>query len=616
MRFFQSKKRSVMATIISAGFLVLFIVGFIVANAYASVINLYLNTETQKVIEDEDAEALYKTAYDTDEELVADARNLCEEVEGEGAVLLLNRDNTLPLEAGTKFSCFSQSSVNPVYIGTGSGSVQSDNAVSLSAALRDVFGEDCVNTDLWKFYVTSGHKRANASTSGGSQEDYRLDEVPWEAYTDAVKDTFVGYGDVALVMLSRSGGEGADLPSHNENLAEYLTDGDYLKLCKEEKELLQNLKEYKQNGIFKKVIVILNFANALQLDFLEEYDIDAVLWAGDMGMTGMNAVAKILNGQIVPSGRLVDTFLRENHSSPAMVNYGATPYTNWQEYDLGEAQNNSDVGIEKCNKNYVVYQEGIYVGYRYYETRYEDACLGRGNAGDFSYNEEVAFPFGYGLSYTDFQYSNFFVDEKEDSFEITVDVTNEGDVDAKHTVQVYFQPPYTAYDIENGVEKAAVELCGYDKQMVEAGRTVTYTILVEKEDLTSYDANLAKTYVLEDGDYYFTVGENAHHAVNNILLAKAEDGVDVDEGKMSGTGDAALAVKWTNETFDDTTYAKSSVTGQEITNQFDHADLNQCEGTSEQENYVFEQKRLGGNVSAKDGGTVCDRADVGGRPDA
>lgn len=318
-----------------------------------------------------------------------------------------------------------------------------------------------------------------------------------------------------------------------------MTNGDYLQLCEEEKELLSHLQEYKQNGTFKKIVVILNSANALQLDFLDDYDIDAVLWAGDMGMTGMNAVAKILAGEIVPSGRLVDTFLKDNHAAPAMVNVGATPYTNWQEYELDEAQNNSDQGIAKCNKNYVVYQEGIYVGYRYFETRYEDYVLGRGNAGDYKYDEEVAFPFGYGLSYTD-------------------------------------------YDVKNGVEKAAVEICGYDKQMVKSGETVTYTITVSKEDLTSYDSNQAKTYILEDGDYYFTAAQNAHEAVNNILMAKAAAGVSVDQSRMSGTGEAALASCWTNTEFDDTTYAKSSVTGNEITNRFDHADLNKYEGTSGQ----------------------------------
>lgn len=217
---FYNKKRSIAGIVISTVLLVFFIVGFVIANAFAPVINLYLKTETQKIVKDEDAEPLYTSEYDSDDELVEDAQALCEELEGEGATLLLNKDETLPLSKDTRFSCFSQSSVHPVYIGTGSGSVNADDAVSLSSALRSVFGEESVNTELWKFYVTSGYERVNASTSGGSQDDYRLNEVPWPEYTDAVKNTFAEYGDVALVTLSRSGGEGADLPDSNSALTD------------------------------------------------------------------------------------------------------------------------------------------------------------------------------------------------------------------------------------------------------------------------------------------------------------------------------------------------------------------------------------------------------------
>ena len=578
----KQKKGSVAATVLCALLLVIFIVGYFVANAFASVINLYMGTTTQKVVADKNAKDIYTSDYQSDDDLVKDAQALCEEVEGEGATLLLNQNQTLPLAEDTKFSCFSASSVNPVYIGTGSGSVNADDAVSLSSALRSVFGQDAVNTELWKFYLTSGYKRENASTSGGSQEDYRLNEVPWSAYSDSLKNTFAEYGDVALVTLSRSGGEGADLPNQNAALTAYLTEGDYLKLSQEEKDMFAHLKEYKDKGTFKKIVVLLNSANALQLDFLDDYGIDAVLWTGDMGMTGMNAVAKILAGQIVPSGRLVDTFLKDNHSSPAMVNYGATPYSNWQEYDLGEAQNNSDPGISKCNKNYVVYQEGIYVGYRYYETRYEDYVLGQGNAGDFVYDQVVAYPFGYGISYTQFDYSNMQVSEKNDIFTVRVDVTNTGSYDAKHTAQVYVQSPYTQYDKDNGIEKPAVTLVGFEKKNIKAGQKVTYQINVSKKDLVSYDSNQAKTYIMDAGDYYFTVGTDAHNAINNILLAKEKQGMPVDHNRMSGDGNADMVWCWENPTLDQTSYATSETTGYHITNQFEHADLNKYQGTADQ----------------------------------
>ena len=294
--------------------------------------------------------------------------------------------------------------------------------------------------------------------------------------------------------------------------------------------MLENLEQLKEQGTFKKIVVLLNSSNTLQLDFVDDYGIDAVLWIGDVGMTGITAVADILAGTVNPSGRIVDTFLKDNHSSPAMQNFGAYPYTNGADYDVATAQNNTDPGIGKCNRDYVVYQEGIYVGYRYYETRYEDYVLGQGNAGEYDYSADVAFPFGYGLSYTTFEYSNFTVEDQGEAFQVGVDVANTGSMDGKHTVQIYFQSPYTDYDRENGIEKAAVELCGFDKKEIKAGETEHFDIRVLKEDLTSYDANAAKTYILDAGDYYFTVGTDAHNAVNNILMAKG-----ADASRMIGT---------------------------------------------------------------------------------
>ena len=549
-----------------------------ITNYFAPMINVALNAETQRIIPDPDAQIFYWTRYDSEEELVANDWNVCRQVMAEGASVLLNRDNTLPLAADTRFSCFSQSSVDPVKVGTGSAFVSTGEGASLYSALEDSFQPGCVNTDLWKFYVTSGYKRENAALSGGDPSQYRINEVPWEKYTDALKSTFADYGDAALVTLSRSSGEGADLPSGLEALEPYMTGGDYLRLCKEEMELLQNLKDLKDQGVFKKIIVLLNSSSTLQLDFIDEYDIDAVVWTGNLGINGLPAVTDILAGKVNPSGRIVDTFLKDNHSSPAMVNYDAFPYTNAAQLDLAFAQNNTAPGIEKCNMNYVVYQEGIYVGYRYYETRYEDYVLNQGNAGEYDYSADVAFPFGYGLSYTTFEYSNFSVEEQGDTFQVEVDVKNTGAVDGKHTVQIYFQSPYTQYDIDNQVEKAAVELCGFDKKFIAAGDTEHFTITVEKEDLTSYDHMNAKTYILEDGDYYFTVGKDAHDAVNNILAAKG-----ADQGRMTAAGDAGLASKWNNPTFDKTTYAVSSVTGKPITNLFEDADLNKYEGDDGQD---------------------------------
>ena len=574
----------VVLTTITAVFLAICIAAIPITQGFATVINAALKVQTQKVVAEEGAEIFYWSAYENEEDLVADEYQLCRDIEGEGAALLVNKNNALPLNRGDKITPFSQSAFNLLYGGTGSGSMNADEATSLRTALETVFGEGTVNTDQWKFYATAGYKRVNAATTGGNQGQYRINEVPWEKYPDALKKTWAEYGDVALVVLARSGGEGADVPNGLPELEEYMTDGDYLRLCKEEIEMFENLEKLKADGTFKKIVVLLNSSNALQLDFVDDYGIDAVLWIGDVGMNGAMGVADILVGDENPSGRIVDTFLKDNHSAPAMENFGAYVWANGEDYSVDSAQNNTDAGVAKANRDYVVYQEGIYVGYRYFETRDEDSVLNQGNSGDWSYDDCVAFPFGYGLSYTEFAYSNFKVTDEGDTFQVEVDVKNVGDRDGKHTVQIYFQSPYTQYDRENLVEKAAVEICGFDKKMIAAGATEHFVIIVDKEDLTSYDANNARTYILEDGDYYFTVGKNAHDAINNLLAAK---GANVD-------GSAALAQKWTNAAFDKTTYAVSPKTGNAITNLFDNADLNKYSGNGGQTvTYLSRQDWIG-----------------------
>ena len=564
-------------TIILLVFSILLTAAIPVTAYYETMINAALNAKTQKIIPGENSKIFYWTDYESEEDLVNNDMAVCRQVEAEGAALLLNKNNALPLAADAKMSLFSQSAVDPVLTGTGSAFMATGDAVSLYAALQDSFAPGCVNQELWKFYKTSGYKRVNAALSGGSPDQYRINEVPWEKYPEALKATFPQYGDAAIVVLSRSSGEGADLPNSLEALRDYMTDGDYLRLCADERALLDNLMQLKQDGVFKKVIVILNSSSTLQLDFIDDYDIDALLWVGNLGLNGIPAVADILAGKVNPSGRIVDTFQKDNHAAPAMQNYDAYPYTNAAELGLAAAQNNTAAGIDKCNQNYVVYQEGIYVGYRYFETRYEDYVLGRGNAGDYDYDKLVAFPFGSGLSYTTFDYSDFKITDQGSTILAEVDVTNTGGVDGKHTVQIYFQSPYTQYDIDNGVEKAAVELCGFDKKEIAAGKTEHFAIEIRKDDLTSYDSNLAKTYIMDAGDYYFTVASDAHNAVNNILMAKG-----ADTARMSGTGDAALTATWTLDELDSTTYSVSAYTGNAITNLFEDADLNKYAGAEGQ----------------------------------
>lgn len=384
----KASKLWIAATTVTAVILAVCIAAIPITNQFAAAINVALNAKTQKIIPDPEAKVQFTSDYESEEELVAFEKELCESIEAEGAALLVNNDNTLPLSGDTKFTTFSQSSYNLMYGGTGSGQVSAEDAVTLKDALEESFGKGCVNPKQWDFYANSGYARVNADTTGGSQSQYRINEVPWSEYTEELQNTWSEYGDVALVVLARSGGEGADLPSGLPELEAYMTDGDYLRLCKEETDMLANLQQLKEQGIFKKIVVLLNSSNALQLDFLDSYGVDAVLWIGDVGMTGINGVADILSGAVNPSGRIVDTFLKDNHSAPAMQNFGAFNYTNGADYEVAAAQNNTDPGVTKCNEDYVVYQEGIYVGYRYYETRYEDYVLNRGNAGEYDYTSE------------------------------------------------------------------------------------------------------------------------------------------------------------------------------------------------------------------------------------
>lgn len=510
-------------------------------------------------LENEDPDAQYFTSdFTSAEEMAEYGLDLCQTVEAEGAALLINKNNALPLTEGSAVSCFSTSSVNLVYSGTGSGNIDASKADNLKTALEKA--GIIVNETLWEFYTEGeGLQYMRKGGSGVLPPAAHISEAPWSAYTDEIKNSIATYGDAAIVVFSRVGGEGSDLEHQETN---------YLALDQNEQDLLANLSAMKKAGIIKKMIVLINSANTLQVDFLKdnEYGIDACLWIGDVGITGINAVAEILSGKVTPSGSLVDTYCYDSYSSPAMWNFTPTTYENYAK------------GVIPANAStYMIYQEGIYVGYKYYETRYEDTVMGTGNAGDYVYSKDVAFPFGYGLSYTQFAYSDMDVeyDSASDTFEISVTVTNTGDIySGKETVQIYAQSPYTEYDIENRVEKASVALVGFAKTDILApGVSETLTITVDKRDIASFDTYGAGTYILDAGDYYLTAATDAHNAINNILTTKgysAADGMDAE-------GNAELTWKWTEDTLDTTTYA-TSANGTPITNRLSDADPNFYEG--------------------------------------
>ena len=523
----------------------------VVASAVDNALSVFVPGKLAK-LENEDINAVYYQADFTGEEMLAYGKMISEQVEAEGAILLQNENEALPLKENAKVSLFSTSSVNLVCGGTGSGAIDTSDTDNLKEALAKTGVE--VNETLWDFYENGAASEYSRGKTGYLPKEYVVHEAPWNIYTKDVLNSVEQYGDAGIVVLSRTGGEEYDLTHAPAN---------YLALDENEKELLKNVCEMKQQGKLSSVIVLINSSNPMEMQFLKDYDVDACMQIGTLGGHGVNAVADLLSGKISPSGRLADTWCYEYYSAPAMWNFEAINYEGAEE-----------MGVPENADSYMIYQEGIYVGYRYYETRYEDFVMGTGNAGEYAYDSVVAFPFGHGLSYTSFSYNQFNVvyDEKEDQYQVKVTVTNTGAYAGKETVQVYGQSPYTEYDKNYDVEKSSVMLCGYEKtNVLEPGESQEVTILVDKKDFASFDTYGEGTYIMEAGDYYLTVAENAHQAVNQILFEK---GYGVETPKTD------LIWKWEETAFDNTTYAVSE-NGTPITNRLSDADPNLYKGIEE-----------------------------------
>jgi len=561
-------------TWISAPLAIILTAATVVVGMFDNTFALFVGGTFWEVVNEDPNAIYYESDFKTEEERNAAGAELVKQVEAEGATLLTNNENGLPLAKGAKISVFSTSSVNIVYGGTGSGNVDASKCKNLKAALEEDGGFQ-VNPTLWEFYSEGGaageYTRGNAgavvqdSATASGYGSAEIVEAPWSLYeeTEGVLESIENYGDAAIVVLSRIGGEGAD--SYFDHT---LGNGkNYLALNDNEKDMMKHVKELKDAGKIGKIIVLINTSNALQVDFLKGYEegkdiygVDATLWIGGTGQTGLEAVAEILNGTVNPSGSLADTYCYDNYAHPVMQNFTPIQYSG----DLTKIPEHADT--------YMIYQEGIYVGYKYFETRYEDVVMGTGNAGNYVYSDDVAFPFGYGLSYSTFEYSDMTMvyDKAAQTYTITVKVTNTGDVAGKETVQIYVQSPYTDYDKQYKVEKAAVQLVGFEKtDILQPGASETLTIVVDGDYVASYDAYGAGTYIMDAGDYYFTAATDSHNAVNNVLAAKQY----TTANGMDAEGNAALVCKWTNDTLDTTTYATSDA-GVKIENQLSEADPN------------------------------------------
>lgn len=562
-----------------------------------------------------DGSLYYDTKFENMDEVAAATKDIIEETMEEGAVLLKNDNDALPLKKNDKVNMYGIASYYTVVTGQGSGVGDAkSNVVKLYDGLTSA--GLIVNSEMNEWYKSQNvndylevGKRGGSFTGGGTQQSqFVVKDANWNELPDAKNNE----ARAGIVVFARNSGEAIDLymdttmddgqtrtiinREHNGDASRSV--GDALALSDNEKSVLEGMKALKDAGTLDSIIVLMNSASPLMCDFIENeaYGIDACMWVGAIGTYGANAIGRLLVGDVNPSGRTADTFWAHSKYNPVYYNYGAIEYAN---SDILKGYQTT-LNNEYDDKYYLVYQEGIYNGYKYTETRYEDYVTGRAKTGDYDYEKVVTYPFGYGLSYSEFEYSDMQVTENDDAtYTVTVNVTNTSDTDGKEVVQVYLQKPYTAKDIENGVEKAAVELIGFTKVEVPAKATVPATITVREKYFAAYDANVEKTYVIgsdnADDKYLLTVAKDSHDAVNNLLKYKADNGVAVDTDKMAfndrrGQGDKNLV--WSKYfAYDNKTYSSNDFIENEntvppayegaevnygvdgITNQFDDVDF-------------------------------------------
>ncbi|WP_291531127.1 glycoside hydrolase family 3 protein [Bifidobacterium sp. UBA4282] len=490
--FAMTKKRAAGNTVLGVGMAIL----LAVAVALNVLTGMY-SANIDSVFTETDRDAV---TVETDKE---DWFDLIDRIGSEGMTLMRNDDGTLPINVqnNARVNLLGAAAYNPVYSGSGSGGVHAADSVSVVSSLEQAgFEINSAPLDAGVYSVD----QPQSGDMGFQAVSLSNDEVPVNAFQgDASFDNMAKYSDTAIVVLGRSGGEGDDLTSYES------PDGyDYLQLSANERDLMQRASE-----TFEKLIVVINTANAMEMGFLDEYNVDACVWAGLPGPYGFSALGKILAGEVNPSGNLPDTWVYDNRSNPVSENFGNQ-----------EASNRE-------GSHYVDYVEGIYLGYKWYETAYaEQAVVTNTKTGvtyDYGndYDSIVAFPFGYGLSYTTFSQQIVGGAENgsevgpDDTVTVDVEVTNTGEVAGKDAVQIYATVPYTDYDIEHGVEKSAVSLAGFGKTgELQPGESETVSIEINMEDLASYDSSYDNgddtqgAYMLDAGEYVLSVRSDAHTA--------------------------------------------------------------------------------------------------------
>lgn len=458
-----------------------------------------------------------------------EAAELAEEIMEDGIVLLKN-ESLLPLNETKKLNIFGWESINPAYGGAGSGGINDlYDIVSLNQGLENAGFS--INQELVDFYNNYGADNPEMSIQ---KQSWTLPEPPVDTYSDELIKSAKEYSDVAVVVLSRKAGEGHnDIPmdvrkaAYDNNSDEYddFPEGEhYLQLSQTERDMVDMVCSN-----FDNVIVVYNGANQFELGFADEYpQIKSVVWCPGTGNVGFNALGKVFSGEVNPSGKTPDTFIYDMTTAPWWNNAEKTEYTNL-----------ADMAVEGMNAGtaqvyapaFTNYVEGIYVGYKYYETAAQEGAI--------DYDKTVQYPFGYGLSYTEFEQKMGELEEKDGQISVDVEVTNTGDVAGKDVVEVYYKPPYT----NGGIEKSSANLIEFAKtNLLQPGESQTVTVTFSIEDMASYDENNAKAYVLEKGDYVISINSDSHTVLDQKTYTADKDVVYKGENKRASDDTAATNV--------------------------------------------------------------------------
>ena len=562
----------------------------IITGENAGAINGTLGTKTFEVIdtgdENEDTE-YYKSDFSSVGDLRTAGKATATEVLAEGMVLLKNDNNALPLAEGSNVSLVGVTAYDPVYGGTGSGTISVNDAVGFVDSLTNAGFH--VNPTLQAAYTSEDwaqYKRGSEGTFGTTT--LMIHEAPWTVVDEAAGTSFAEYGDAAIFVVGRVGGEGYDLIGVGGDGIDN-GDGlgpDYLGLNENELSVLEGLKAKKAAGEIKKIIMVVNYAGMIEGDFLSDPDIDAALWVGAMGVGG-DAVGQVLSGQVSPLRPSARYHVGGQRQEPRQRQL--RPLDLREPPELG-VPNQLGTGQYPATTlaGYVVYQEGMYMGYRYTETRYEDLVLGTPNVGDYDYSSVVARPFGFGLSYATFALSDMSVQKNGDrEYQVTVTVTNTSDTySGKCSVPVYVSKPYGDYAKTNGIQVPSVELVDFGKtQTLAPGQSETLTIPVDEKYFASYDS-YGRQGLRPDGRRLLP-GRGRQRTRGCQQRAGCQEGRrhccgrDQDGGRHR---DASLVQKFTLG-FDSEKYAYSdavsSLDGEthvRVTNLFDFADINLYEG--------------------------------------